>query len=280
MKAKTTKTKAPTDKLPKPKTAPADAFAFSWEDAAPGCSREDFGAVHRFTTFADRFFLAFGFDVNLDFSEKWRELLNGGRIVCRSFAERQFWLGLCIYAVRFEQMAQSPKVERPEVERAADRAVAHVEAFKKNFPDLWRNADERAFLAAFDLELEERVNVELEAPLWAIHNAPAPTPAASAPPAPPTKERRAIVTALEEGSWLEITTAGQRKRYDISGRKQWEIIDRLIYAPEPGWVELPRNWRSNFRDETRNIPGKAEAFAKRVKAGGRGRSAPGRFRLT
>ena len=36
--------------------------------------------------------------------------------------------------------------------------------------------------------------------------------AASAPPAAPTRKRRAIVTDLEEGRWIEITSDGKRER--------------------------------------------------------------------
>lgn len=104
--------------------------------------------------------------------------------------------------------------------------------------------------------------------------------AASAPPAAPTRKRREIVADLEEGSWIVIANGGRRERFDISGRKQWEIVDLLIYAPEPGWAKLPRNWRALFKDEARDIPGKAEAFAKRVEAKGRGRNGTGLFRLT
>lgn len=104
--------------------------------------------------------------------------------------------------------------------------------------------------------------------------------AASAPPAAPTRKRREIVADLEEGSWIVIASNGRRERFDISGRKQWAIIDKLIYAPEPGWAELPRNWRALFKDEARGVPGKAEAFAGHIKAEGRGRNGTGRFRLT
>ena len=104
--------------------------------------------------------------------------------------------------------------------------------------------------------------------------------AASAPPAAPTRKRRAIVTDLEEGRWIEITSDGKRERYSFQGRNQWEIVNLLIYAPEPGWIELPRNWRALFDDAVRGTPGRAAAFAKRIKAEGRGRNGTGRFRLT
>ena len=222
METKRTKTVA--DKTPKQNNAPTsksdNALSFSWEDVAPDRAPEDFQAVHRFTSFENRFFMAFGHEVHLAPEEVLGELRKGRHAVCQSFVERQFWLGLCLYAVRFETMARNPKIERGEVDRATDRAVAHVEEFKKRFPDLWRNADECAFLDAFDLVLHDSVHNEFFAPLEAIHDRPQ-TTTNPAPPAALAEET--APTSNGEGG-LEVEQEQAAADFGVSVRtiRRWE----------------------------------------------------------
>lgn len=153
--------------------ASASPLSFAWVDVAPDRPAGMFRVFHRFKAFSDRFFLAFGPDVPLEVDAALLALLAGKTASCKTFAQRQFWLGLCIYAARFESLAEDPNTDRGEMERATDRATKRVERFKTQFPDLWLGGDERAFLAAFDLDLHAALRVELDAPrLAALDKAP------------------------------------------------------------------------------------------------------------
>ena len=232
METKRTKTVA--DKTPKQNNAPTsksdNALSFSWEDVAPDRAPEDFQAVHRFTSFENRFFMAFGHEVHLAPEEVLGELRKGRHAVCQSFVERQFWLGLCLYAVRFETMARNPKIERGEVDRATDRAVAHVEEFKKRFPDLWRNADECAFLDAFDLVLHDSVHNEFFAPLEAIHDRPQTT----MNPAPPAAPMRQPETTCQKRRIPKGMTDKAAAFFKVSRR----TVQRWLKDPE----RVPSEW--------------------------------------
>ena len=88
-----------------------------------------------------------------------------------------------------------------------------------------------------------------------------------------------LIGCVSEWLWQKWVVFCDGERYDMTGEKQWEIIDLLIHPTDPaGWVKLPRGWGGLFRGGD-HAEG-AAYFRARVKPVGPRGKGKGRFRLT
>ena len=88
-----------------------------------------------------------------------------------------------------------------------------------------------------------------------------------------------LIVCVSEWLWRKWVVFCDGERCDMTGEKQWEIIDLLIHPTDPaGWVKLPRGWGGLFRggDHAKG----AACFRARVKPEGQRVKGSGRFRLT